>query len=593
MDSLPRPARFDRVAERLGRTLALASPQAVERFARGWRGPALAALVVLVAALPGLIRLPALDRDEARFAQATAQMLETGDFVNIRFQAAPRDKKPIGIHWLQAVSVRLVSSVERREIWAYRLPSLAGAMLAAAACAWGAAAALGARKGLAAGVVLGASFLLSSEAIIAKTDAVLCGAVTLSMAALARLYLAERGGPPAGRSARALFWIGQAVAVAVKGPIGPMVAALALLALWIADRRAGWIGRLGWVWGPVLVLAVIGPWAMAITVATDGRFWSEAIGGDLAPKLAGAHESHGAPPGLHLALSPLLLFPATILLPAAMVQAWRGRRDPFTRFALAWLIPSWIVFELMPTKLVHYPLPLYAALAWLAAAALDDAGRWSRRIGAGLSVLAGAAFAAACLWAAGAYGGPGAGVWALVAAVLLLAAGAAGALAALRRDIGAGAAAAVALGVAGHMALGGGLAPALEPLWVSERAAAAMARVGLNPRDGLTPGPVAVSGYAEPSLVFALGTQTQLGGNAQAAAALAEGRPALVERRQEAAFRAAVAAAGIEAERTGEVRGFDYSEGDPVALSLWRAKAAPLSAGGSGSESPPAPPTGP
>ncbi|MFM9469985.1 ArnT family glycosyltransferase, partial [Streptomyces scabiei] len=80
-----------------------------------------------LSALPGLFFLPPLDRDESRFAQATAQMLETHDFVNIRYQSEPRDKKPIGIHWLQAASVSTLSSVERREIWAYRIPSLLGA----------------------------------------------------------------------------------------------------------------------------------------------------------------------------------------------------------------------------------------------------------------------------------------------------------------------------------------------------------------------------------------------------------------------------------------------------------------------------------
>src|SRR4051812_2892704 len=104
------------------------------RFARGWRGPALAALIALLAGLPGLIAVPPLDRDESRFAQATAQMLETGDFVVIRYQDSPRFKKPVGIHWLQALSVSAFSSPEAREIWAYRIPSLLGAMLAAAAC---------------------------------------------------------------------------------------------------------------------------------------------------------------------------------------------------------------------------------------------------------------------------------------------------------------------------------------------------------------------------------------------------------------------------------------------------------------------------
>ena len=97
----------------------------------GWRGPVLAALLTLIAGLPGLLLLPPLDRDESRFAQATSQMLESGDYVDIRYQDEPRWKKPVGIYWMQAVAVGLTSDVEDREIAPYRIPSLLGAMLAA------------------------------------------------------------------------------------------------------------------------------------------------------------------------------------------------------------------------------------------------------------------------------------------------------------------------------------------------------------------------------------------------------------------------------------------------------------------------------
>src|SRR5246500_3066755 len=55
--------------------------------------------------LPGFFSIPPVDRDEARFAQATKQMVETGDFVDIRFQDEVRYKKPVGIYWLQAGAV--------------------------------------------------------------------------------------------------------------------------------------------------------------------------------------------------------------------------------------------------------------------------------------------------------------------------------------------------------------------------------------------------------------------------------------------------------------------------------------------------------
>src|SRR5665213_3040485 len=76
-----------------------------------------------VAWLPGLFTLPPLDRDESRFAQASKQMLETGNFVDIRFGIEPRYKKPVGIYWLQAASAEVLGAVNgdpaHKAIWIY------------------------------------------------------------------------------------------------------------------------------------------------------------------------------------------------------------------------------------------------------------------------------------------------------------------------------------------------------------------------------------------------------------------------------------------------------------------------------------------
>src|SRR5207248_10805322 len=96
----------------------------------GWRPYALLAALCFALYLPGIATLPPLDRDEARFAQATRQMLETGDFLRIRFQDEARNKKPAGIYWLQAAAVGALSSPAATAIWPYRLPSLLGAIAA-------------------------------------------------------------------------------------------------------------------------------------------------------------------------------------------------------------------------------------------------------------------------------------------------------------------------------------------------------------------------------------------------------------------------------------------------------------------------------
>lgn len=550
---------------------------ALSRWVAGWRGPALAALLALLAAAPAVFALPPLDRDESRFAQATTQMLETGDFTNINFQDQPRHKKPVGIHWLQAISVALTSDAEARAIWAYRLPSVLGAMLAAAACAWGARAFHAPGVSFAAGAILGISTLLSIEAGIAKTDAALCAAVTVAMAALGRFYAQAKGvesgsgGVTPARRTLAIFWTAVGASILIKGPVGPMVVALAMLALWAMDRHLGWARRMQWWWGLVVCLLLFGPWALAITVATDGAFWTGAIAGDLGPKLNSGDEGHSGPPGYHTLLLPILIFPATLLIPAAAVLAWRGRREPGVRFALAWALPTWLLFELLPTKLPHYTLPAWGGLAWLLGAALfAEKGRWVRLTGAALSAAVGLLFAALGLAAVSEYGDGSDANWAAAAAGLFAGAGIAGAAALVQRASRVALVAAGALAVTAHGVLLAGLAPRLEPLWLSARTSALLERTGLHPLDGSAPGPVEAAGFAEPSLVFALGSGTGLGGPEEAAEALAQGRPAVVAETELPAFQAAVASMDLQVRAVETLTGVNYSNGDPTRLTLFR-----------------------
>ena len=77
-----------------------------------------------------------------------------------------------------------------------------------------------------------------------------------------------------------------------------------------------------------------------------------------------------------------------VLGAAALVAGWRYRDEPGVRFALAWVIPTWIAFELAPTKLVHDTLPAFGGLAWLATAALlAPIGKGVRWAGALVSLL--------------------------------------------------------------------------------------------------------------------------------------------------------------------------------------------------------------
>src|SRR6202022_5154744 len=104
------------------------------------RAVALLLVVSLVGFLPGFFSIPPIDRDEARFAQATKQMIESGDYIDIRFQDEVRYKKPVGIYWLQAAVVKTASALGFQRaltaIWLYRIPSLVGAVGAVLLTYW-------------------------------------------------------------------------------------------------------------------------------------------------------------------------------------------------------------------------------------------------------------------------------------------------------------------------------------------------------------------------------------------------------------------------------------------------------------------------
>jgi 4-amino-4-deoxy-L-arabinose transferase-like glycosyltransferase len=527
-------------------------------------------LLCLSLYLPGLWSVPPLDRDEARFIQSTRQMLETGDFIRIQFQDEMRAKKPAGAYWAQAASVLFFADATTREVWPYRVPSMLAAWAAALMTFAFGRRLFGPETALLGAALLGSCLILVSEAHQAKTDALLLASAVAVQAVLTRFYLADRRGrPDPGARAALPFWVALGAAVLLKGPVVPAIVLLAIIALLIIDRGKGaaWLSNLRPVTGLAITVVIAAPWFMAISKATGGAFVGEAVQGDLLPKLLGAQESHGAPPGTFLLLAPVLLWPASLQLLPAMIWAWRERVRPEIRVCLAWIIPAWLMFELVPTKLPHYVLPTFPAITLLIAAAAasrteDMIGRSARLWYAAWSVIP-IALAVAVL-AAPLRFGDRFDLTSVPAFLSIAATGLLSAWLALRgRTLGAAFAVLVTAATTFPVVFEG-VMPQLNQLWVARSAAELVAA---RPHEG----PVVVAGFSEPSAVFLLGTDTRLTNGGEAATILAT-RPktlVLISEREEEAFRASAAARGIAPLVVGRVRGFNYSRGQAVVLTAY------------------------
>jgi len=537
-------------------------------------GRACAALVALalVCFLPGFVSLQPMDRDEPRFAQASKQMLETGDFVDIRFQSEARHKKPVGIYWLQSAAVGAAEGLgahnARTTIAFYRVPSLVGALATVLLTYWAALAFLTRRDAFLAAAFTAASLILMVEARLAKTDAVLTACSVAAMGGLARAYLA-RGAARLPTGTVLVFWAAVALGILVKGPMVVVFAGVAAVVLSVRERSPRWLLALRPGLGLALTAVIVAPWFVAIASKTGGAFYAEAVGHDMLGKVGTAQTYHWAPPGFYFIAFFATFWPAAALAAIAAPTVWTKRRDDVYAFALAWTVPTWLILEAVPTKLPHYTMPLLPAIAIATVAAMTrgDVGphRWGAKPVALLMPFIPIGLTAALAYATWTLDG----TVPLAALPLLLVACILSVMAYRlfgRGEISGAALANVAAAAVLAVGVFGFVQPVLQSLKLSPRLVQAAQAAGCpEPQIGTL-------GYREPSLVFLAGTGMAMLDDARGAARfLASGgcRVAFVERSFETDFKDAVAKAGVRPSLGSRVAGFNINGGRRVDIGTY------------------------
>lgn len=370
------------------------------RWGRSWWSGVVLFVVCVAMYLPGVFTMPPVDRDESRFAQASRQMVQSvdrgewGELLVPRVQERDRLNKPVLIYWLQAIPGwvfdRDAAGADPRteRIWAYRLVSVLCAAFAAV-FTWRAGRVLmDPRAAWLGGLMLGTCVMVMWDARQARADQLLLACTAGALWALAVLW---RRRDTARTLGPALWlWVAVGLGVMAKGPITPMVVVLAMAALGVATGRWDVVLRKSrpW-WGVVIVLGMIVAWVIPLGMQVGfGEYtrivWDETIG-----RSGGAKEGHWGPPGYHLVLLAVLFFPWSLFTLEALVggfrsgwartdgegkwwrRVWKRLRNARSGRAevvlWCWIAPAWVVFELVATKLPHYTLVLYPAIALLTA----------------------------------------------------------------------------------------------------------------------------------------------------------------------------------------------------------------------------------
>lgn len=488
------------------------------------RSPAIAVLALLTLCLtvylPGVIRLPAVDRTEVVYAETTRDMLARGALADPRYGETIHQFRPIGTYWAQAKFAWLAGEAYARDITVYRLPGMLSVTLAVLALYWLATPLVGSVGALIAAGLFAVAPLTVLVANLAIAEGPTLLPATIAMLALLRIYTA----PPeqSTREFALLFWVAIGLSVLINALLVPILVVVTLIGLWIMDRDTQWLKRIH-IWpGLPLALAIASPWlivrALQDGVPFAGMEFQEfiaALGGSQDMKLR-------AMPGTFLLALLLGFLPGTALAAPAFIALWKERDTKIARFLIAWVLGYLIYLEALSSKpgtyMVQTMFPAMAIAVAMLVVRQDGNGRAPRFHALAWPPLA-ALFALLLLAApyVAARETPSVVLWVpiILVAALFAWSAAEGRVGNLKRWAITGVA---ALGVFA-VTLIAGVMPSIDKIWPAREVQRALA---LCP-----PAKLGVLGWNEPTTRFVLGRDEQLSTPDGLAAAATRGDPAI------------------------------------------------------------------
>lgn len=470
--------------------------------------------------LPGLLRLPAVDRTEIIFADTTRAMVERGNWLDPSWRGTVHQFRPIGTFWAQGVMAKIAGAAHARDIRIYRVPGFLAVTLAVLAVFWLSAPLVGTNAATVAAGLFAVAPLTVLLSQLAIADGLALLPATVAMLALLRIYVAPNDETPP--SLALLFWGAIGIGMLINALQTPILVAVTLAALYGFDRNLSWLKRLRVLTGLPLALALGAPW-LIVRVLQDGVPFAGLGWHKLFAALGGAQDMKlRAFPGTFLLAALLGFLPGTALLAPALQRLWQHRSERLSRFLVSWIVGYILYLELISSKPGTYTVQvMFPALA-LAVAVLVATyeGATAPRGHAILWPPVAAAFGAFLLalpfmamrelppW------------WivplALVVAWLFFWSAKRGRAAALGDWAKAGIAALALFAVSlTAMAL-----PSIDRIWPARQITRAL--------DGCAAGPLAVAGFREPSAYFVLGSEESLLDADTLREALVSAKPAYV-----------------------------------------------------------------
>lgn len=302
------------------------------------------------------------DRDEPRFARATMEMVESGNYLYPTFNEHLRPDKPILIYWLMSVPVRVLGPTSL----ACRFFAAIGIAITCVFTFLIGRQFLSPRAGLWSTVILASTLMVMVIGTAATSDAILLPCMVAVMVLFVRAMTGAVRWYDIGAMGLAL-----GLGLLAKGPVALLPVPVMIVTLW-SSRGSGIPIRphLVHLAGAVTIgLLLFLAWAIPANQATEGEFLRLGIGHHVLARSARPLEHHGGSFLIHLPYyMPVIVagfFPWTLHLPGA-VSAVLGRRAGgplFRELFLAWVVTVVVLMTFVATKLPHYILFTWPAMA--------------------------------------------------------------------------------------------------------------------------------------------------------------------------------------------------------------------------------------
>ena len=314
------------------------------------------------------------DRDEPRYARVTAEMVESGNYLVPTFNGQAWFDKPILLYWLMSVPVRILGPTE----FACRFAGVIGTAITLLLTFFIGKKLFDGKVGLWAEAILGTTLLMLFVGSSALVDGIALPFIVGAMA----IFIGRQENKIRVIDACAIgVFIG--LGMLAKGPLGLLPVFVMIVVIWFGRKNIGdFIRNFLWVClAVVIAVGIFSLWAIPANRAADGELFRVFFGKHIVGRALSPMEGHGGNFLLYLPYYPAIMvagfFPWVIFLPGAF-SASLGKRigNAWTRnILLSWIVVTVMLMTIAATKLPHYILFAWPAMAVMTGAAIVASGQ--------------------------------------------------------------------------------------------------------------------------------------------------------------------------------------------------------------------------